>query len=394
MLRHEIEDGELDDEDDVNPSREFSILPRNGPHPDSDSDEEFTRRIFEKPKTNVATSEKHHFEEKIDIPAKRRRCKTKNNIWSNVVADQMLSGDLTNWSGIEEAKARDRDVESYDYSKAKDDLRPECLYQEMLYSDKMNKESSADNFDPDTIETFGTANMGPKGIKRRLGNQVGKGIKERLGERTFDKSKERMHINVCENSAEEDVVDELLKLLGEPESMKSTFHSIVSTIGVPRSLELLKITEDTEDAGGILTLDSSRRRSPGGVYLFLLKSKTSSEERNLIFPINNNSRRKMKASRSKNHQTDTVDKTWELPQDKGNELDNKMQDLVERSQAFIAGKCDELNGFRNKDSYEDKDMDINVTVYDDQRLVNKLNVTDKSNDKINESNLDIELDFI
>lgn len=46
----------------------------------------------------------------------------------------------------------------------------------------------------------------------------------------------------------------------------------VKTLGRNKSLELLYAAQDIEDAGGMYTEDDQRRRTPGGVYIQLIKS--------------------------------------------------------------------------------------------------------------------------
>lgn len=62
-------------------------------------------------------------------------------------------------------------------------------------------------------------------------------------------------------------------------------HRVVATIGKKSSLELYVTTQDVEREGGMLTMNRFRRRTPGGVFLFLLKesSEVDEEARKKIF---------------------------------------------------------------------------------------------------------------
>src|SRR5260370_32613489 len=63
-----------------------------------------------------------------------------------------------------------------------------------------------------------------------------------------------------------------------------TIHRSVRVGGVEAPLALLQKTHEIEEAGGMLLSDGSRRRTVGGVYFWLLRQATSTEQRNRIFP--------------------------------------------------------------------------------------------------------------
>lgn len=52
-----------------------------------------------------------------------------------------------------------------------------------------------------------------------------------------------------------------------------------------RALEYCYLTEDIECLGGLKTADGSRRRTPGGVYFFVIRDslKISKAEKKIIF---------------------------------------------------------------------------------------------------------------
>ncbi|MEE6507775.1 hypothetical protein FKM82_030701 [Ascaphus truei] len=50
---------------------------------------------------------------------------------------------------------------------------------------------------------------------------------------------------------------------------------IVKTVGTKKAIELLMETAEVEQSGGLFIMNGSRRRTPGGVYLNLLKSTPS-----------------------------------------------------------------------------------------------------------------------
>jgi hypothetical protein len=60
-------------------------------------------------------------------------------------------------------------------------------------------------------------------------------------------------------------------------------ENVIKVLGQERASDLLQQTLEIEAAGGILTAQGDRRRTPGGVYLKLLKEQTTPEEQERIF---------------------------------------------------------------------------------------------------------------
>jgi hypothetical protein len=89
-------------------------------------------------------------------------------------------------------------------------------------------------------------------------------------------------------ASEQAGVKEVAKLIAEQLGERETgpWQTIlrsVRIIGVETALALLKKTHEIEEAGGILLPDGSRRRTPGGVYFWLVRQGTSAEQRGKIF---------------------------------------------------------------------------------------------------------------
>uniref|UniRef100_UPI00358FCCD6 phosphorylated adapter RNA export protein n=1 Tax=Myxine glutinosa TaxID=7769 RepID=UPI00358FCCD6 len=98
-----------------------------------------------------------------------------------------------------------------------------------------------------------------------------KPVKERLGERK-DMDFEG-NFELKEDDSTGKVVSEIAHRLREPK--KNLIERVVKCIGVRKSLELLSETVEIEKNGGIMILNGTRRRTPGGVYLNLLKNTPS-----------------------------------------------------------------------------------------------------------------------
>ena len=59
---------------------------------------------------------------------------------------------------------------------------------------------------------------------------------------------------------------------------------IVHLLGMEKAQEFLRETLETEDRDGLLVRDGSRRRTPGGVYFYLVRGKVSRKDRWAIWP--------------------------------------------------------------------------------------------------------------
>ncbi len=62
------------------------------------------------------------------------------------------------------------------------------------------------------------------------------------------------------------------------------FERIIERLGADAAQAFLAETQKIEAAGGMLTNDKKRRRSPGGVYFYLVRGRISPEDRKIIFP--------------------------------------------------------------------------------------------------------------
>ncbi|GFO50414.1 phosphorylated adapter RNA export protein-like [Plakobranchus ocellatus] len=220
--------------------------------------------------------------------------KRKNNIWSSVISEQVLSHNVKSF-GMENPVIQmdERDVESYDFTKAKDDERP-----------NLEVDVNEDNLKDDI---FGGVVDLEREVKRHENRKRKRNAKERLGRRTYDKHKLR-NLGVTENDDIAAVVKAIADGLAEPKF--DLISRIVENVGKAQAIQLYYMTEDIEDAGGMMIKNGSRRRTPGGVYIELLKSDTSIsqdiisaifEEEDKEWKMHLKEKRKMKKAARKKH---------------------------------------------------------------------------------------------
>jgi hypothetical protein len=91
---------------------------------------------------------------------------------------------------------------------------------------------------------------------------------------------------------------EIAETLSEPNTR--LVKRVVQEIGAERARAFLARTLAVEAEGGLLIEDGSRRRTPGGVFFYLVRSGISPEERKRLWP---RGRRKGKKKRQKQQET-------------------------------------------------------------------------------------------
>jgi hypothetical protein len=77
-------------------------------------------------------------------------------------------------------------------------------------------------------------------------------------------------------------VDTLAAVLQEPN--RPLLTQVLRTLGQDRTQAVLTATLEQEAAGGMLTHDGTRRRTPGGTFFQLVRQQTSPHERRWLFP--------------------------------------------------------------------------------------------------------------
>ncbi|XP_027724995.1 phosphorylated adapter RNA export protein [Vombatus ursinus] len=196
-----------------------------------------------------------------------------NNIWGAVLQEQSQDAVANELGilGMEGNIDKSRQSETYNYLLAK----------------KIMRESKTEKLDKELDEYMhDDKKAGPKEEENGQGHMKRKRpIKDRLGNRIEMNYKGRYEIT--EEDPEEKVADEISFRLQEPK--KDLIARVVRIIGNKKAIELLMETAEVEQNGGLLIMNGSRRRTPGGVYLNLLKNTPSITEAQIkeIFYIEN-----------------------------------------------------------------------------------------------------------
>jgi len=110
------------------------------------------------------------------------------------------------------------------------------------------------------------------------GNNHSIAVKDRLAPREWDTT-----MTCDENDDDDKVIDVIQNRLKEPK--RHLVAGVVSVMGKAFALKVLAKTETIEEAGGMPTADNHRRRTPGGVFMQLIKTEDSltKEQRKKIF---------------------------------------------------------------------------------------------------------------
>lgn len=184
-----------------------------------------------------------------------------NNIWGSVVQEQCqdaIAAELGIFGMEGEVSMSSRNVETYNY---------------VLARKIMEKEREKDEGEVNMLDEQLEEYMKGRSTEERAGGDAKRkrSAKERLGPRAEMDIKGRYEIT--EDDPDDKVVDEIAHRLQEPK--KDLIERVVKVIGKKKSIELLGETATLEETGGVYTMDGSRRRTPGGVYLNLLKNTPS-----------------------------------------------------------------------------------------------------------------------
>ena len=188
-----------------------------------------------------------------------------NNIWGSVVQEQCqdaITAELGIFGMEGEINMSSRNVETYNYVLARKIMEKEREMEEEKNKGEVNMlDAQLEDYmkGQDTEERSGGDGKRKRTVKERLGPRAEMDIKGRY--------------EISEDDPDDKVADEIAHRLQEPKT--DLIERVVQVIGKKKAIELLGETATLEEAGGVYTVDGSRRRTPGGVYLNLLKNTPS-----------------------------------------------------------------------------------------------------------------------
>ncbi|XP_042530608.1 phosphorylated adapter RNA export protein [Dipodomys spectabilis] len=241
---------------------------------DSDEDSSLWKRKRQKCLNLPPKPEPFQFDQSSQKPAIAGGKKI-NNIWGAVLQEQSQDAVACELGilGMEGSIDKSRQSETYNYLLAKKLRREsqECTkdldkeLDEYMHSGKKPELREEEN--------------GQSHLKRK------RPARDRLGSRLEMDYKGRYEIS--EDDTQEKVADEIAFRLQEPK--KDLIARVVRIIGNKKAIELLMETAEVEQNGGLFIMNGSRRRTPGGVFLNLLKNTPSISEEQIkdIFYIEN-----------------------------------------------------------------------------------------------------------
>ncbi|XP_067630810.1 phosphorylated adapter RNA export protein [Eurosta solidaginis] len=223
----------------------------------------------------------------IETQEKRARFK-KYNIWTAALQEDALT---ENMRGCEVARVddaiNDRNVENYNFSLHRRLNGGNCL--------KRRLSNSTDDFSDNELlpvakrgRCASEAAVHRRSVKSRLGyrTRTSRGRRGSSPTSGSDTSYEPRHIldlEPLEGRDPADVAREMSNKLHEERD--DLLVRIVDVLGTKLPVEIYKETQRIEFDGGMMIMNGKRRRTPGGVFLFLLKNHESltPEEHKAIF---------------------------------------------------------------------------------------------------------------
>nr|XP_021183060.2 phosphorylated adapter RNA export protein [Helicoverpa armigera] len=316
----EREDGELEDSD----VEEGTYIPL--ARPEAFNPPSLVHMQIQDEQSDEASAQESSGSESDDEPRRRAKRtklrprrpvpqpdkKDKYNIWCKALQEDLLTEDMVS---CDVSKKSRYGVESYDYT---------IKYR--LDDNYISKKVFTSNDDYDDSERVSNKrkNADRSNVKLRLGKRVNSHQRD-------DKLKPRIlgDLVVKADDTTEAIAENIAEKLSEDK--KDLVVRIVQVVGANKAIEIYKETQRVEAEGGMLVMNGTRRRTPGGIYFFLLKrdDDVSPEMVNQIFTEDRKeTQRKIKRARAKSRQK-------VMEQLKQSLTDSELPSLLSRGEATV-----------------------------------------------------------
>ena len=265
----ELEEGEVID-DEASDIETYNVLKR--PH-EFLNKEEHVKMGYSDESDDSADSESdsdsdsgHTRSKRPKLKLKRSKNLTKNwegkndkyKIWCTQLQEESLTEDLV-LCGVTKKQNQERSVESYNI--------PHHYSSNGRWNmEHRNNNSSEDEKDSERRLTNKRTNSDRSNIKLRLGkkhNSMGTDNQKGTVRKIAD-------LSTTIESTDSDVASDITSKLNEKKDL--LIRRIVDIIGKEKAIYFFQKTKKIEEGGGMLIMNGSRRRTAGGVYLWLVKN--------------------------------------------------------------------------------------------------------------------------
>ncbi|KAH0568426.1 phosphorylated adapter RNA export protein [Cotesia glomerata] len=195
------------------------------------------------------------------LKARRRKVDSsqipnKYKIWCTQVQEEALTENLVS-CGVTRKLHQGRSVENYDIPRH---------FRLNGYDKHSNNVSS----DEDKEVAYRTSNKRTHTERRNVKLRLGKRSNSMDVDNQKGSVRTILELQTSIESTDDEVANDIAEKLNEKKD--ALIKRIVDIIGKEKSIEFYKKTKEIEEDGGLLIMNGSRRRTPGGVYFYLVKN--------------------------------------------------------------------------------------------------------------------------
>ncbi|KAH8353970.1 hypothetical protein KR067_006705 [Drosophila pandora] len=206
----------------------------------------------------------------------------KYNVWTAALQEEALS---ENMRGCDVTRTgRDRNVENYDFSLRYRLNGEHTMKRRLSNSSDEGGDSSHPAHKRGRLSSRPTDEYAARGsVKSRLGHRSRRGTSSASGSSDSCEPRHILDLKDVTGRDPSDIATEMASKLYEEKD--ELLVRVVEVLGMDLPLELYKETQRIEADGGMMIKNGNRRRTPGGVFLFLLKhnNKITQEQQKSIF---------------------------------------------------------------------------------------------------------------